>query len=126
MVLVDSTIWIEFLKSNPAYLDEMETLLEGKNVFAIESVFAELLYGSRSEKERSRIISYWKVLPKISFGDGSLLESAEYANKNNFHNRGIGLIDSILINATIETKCLIWTLDKKILNFLDKKYLYKS
>jgi predicted nucleic acid-binding protein len=125
MVLVDSTIWIEFLKSNPSYIGDMETLLEGKNVYTIEPIFAELIYGSRSEKERKLIISYWKVIPKIPFGDGSLLESAEYANNNNFHNLGIGLIDSILINATIKNKCLIWTLDKKILNNIDKRFIYK-
>src|SRR5450759_2694105 len=87
---------------------------------------AELLYGSRNDKERSKIISYWKVLPRINFSEGSIIESAEFANKSNFHNLGIGLIDSILINATIINKCLLWSLDKKILNNLDDKLLYKS
>lgn len=123
MVLVDSTIWIEFLKSNPVYQSDMEALLETKNVYAIEPVFAELLYGSRSNKERNRIISYWKVLPKIPFGEGSLIESAQYANANNYHNLGIGLIDSILINATIKNKCFIWTLDKKIIKNIDENFL---
>jgi len=126
MVLVDSTIWIEFLKSNPTYQSDMEILLESKNVYAIEPVFAELLYGSRSDKERNRIISYWKVLPKIPFAEGALIESAEYANRNNFYNLGIGQIDSTLINATIKSKCLIWTLDKKILNNIDKRFIYNS
>ena len=124
MVLVDSTIWIEFFKSNPTFLSKMESLLESKEVITIEPVFAELLYGSRSAKERNTIISYWKVLPKISFSEGSIIESAEFANKSNFHNSGIGLIDSILINITIKNKYLLWTLDKKILNNLDKQFLY--
>jgi predicted nucleic acid-binding protein len=125
MILVDSTIWIEFLKSNPVYVSEMETLLENKQVFAIEPVFAELLYGSRGDKERNKIISYWKVLPKLSFGNGSLIESAIYANKSNFHNLGIGLIDSLLIDTIVKNRCLIWTLDKKILNNIDKQLIYK-
>jgi len=124
MVLVDSTIWIEFFKSNPTFLNKMESLLESKEVITIEPVFAELLYGSRSAKERNTIISYWKVLPKISFSEGSIIESAEFANKSNFHNSGIGLIDSVLINTTIKNKHLLWTLDKKILNNLDKQFLY--
>jgi predicted nucleic acid-binding protein len=126
MILVDSTIWIEFFKSKPDFVDEMESLMESKNVITIEPVFAELLYGSRNDKERSKIISYWKVLPRINFSEGSIIESAEFANKSNFHNLGIGLIDSILINATIINKCLLWSLDKKILNNLDDKLLYKS
>lgn len=125
MILVDSTIWIEFLKLNPAYHTKMEALLENKEVFAIEPIFAELICGSRNEKERTVITSYWKILPKIPFTDGSLIESAEFANKANFHNLGIGLIDSILIKAVIKNKCSIWTLDKKILNNVDKKLIYK-
>ncbi len=124
MVLVDSTIWIEFLKSNPTFLNKMESLLESKEVITIEPVFAELLYGSRSARERNTIISYWKVLPKITFSEGSIIESAEFTNKSNFHNSGIGLVDSIIINTTIKNKCLLWTLDKKILNNLDKLFLY--
>lgn len=126
MVLVDSTIWIEFFKSHPEYVKEMESLMENREVITIEPVFAELLYGSRSDKERSTILSYWKVLPRIKILDGTMIESTEFANKNNFHNLGIGLIDSILIKATIENSTLIWTLDKKILNNIDKQFIYKT
>lgn len=126
MVLVDSTIWIEFFKSHPEYVKEMESLMENREVITIEPVFTELLYGSRSDKERSTILSYWKVLPRIKILDGTMIESAEFANKNNFHNLGIGLIDSILIKATIENSTLIWSLDKKILNNIDKQFIYKT
>ena len=126
MILVDSTIWIEFLRSNPDYAKEMEGLMEAREVITIEPLFAELLYGCRSEKDRSKILSYWKVLPRLDFSHGSIIEAAEFANTNNFHNLGIGLIDSVLIKATLENKCLIWTLDKKILTNTDKQFLYKS
>jgi predicted nucleic acid-binding protein len=126
MILIDTTIWIEFFKSNLAFVNEMESLLENKNVITIEPVFAELLYGSISDNERNMILSYWKVLPKIKFPEGSFIESAEFANKRNYHNVGFGLVDSILSKAVIDNKLLIWTLDKKILNNLDDELLYKS
>jgi predicted nucleic acid-binding protein len=126
MILVDTTIWIEFFKSNPVFFNGMESLLESKEVITIEPIFAELLYGSRSQKERSMILSYWKVLPRIEFVEGTLIESADFGNKGNYINVGIGLIDTILVKETIENKYLIWTLDKKILNNLDKQFLYKS
>jgi len=125
MILADTTIWIEFFKSNPAFVNDMESLLESKNVITIEPVFAELLYGSRSDNERNMISSYWKVLPKIKFMEGSFIESADFANRRNYHNAGIGLIDSILSKAATDNNHLIWTLDKKILNNLDDKLLYK-
>jgi len=125
MILADTTIWIEFFKSNPVFFNGMESLLESKEVITIEPIFAELLYGSRSHKERSIILSYWKVLPHIKFIEGTLIESADFGNKGNYINVGIGLIDTILVKATIENKYLIWTLDKKILTNLDKQFLYK-
>jgi predicted nucleic acid-binding protein len=126
MILVDTTIWIEFFKSNPDFIGEMESLLESKKVITIEPIFAELLYGSRSDKEKNVIISYWKVLPRIKFIEGSFIEAANFANKSNYHNLGIGLIDTILSKSVIDNKYLIWTLDKKILNNLDKKFIFKS
>jgi predicted nucleic acid-binding protein len=126
MILIDTTIWIEFFKSNPVFVSEMEFLLENKNVITIEPVFAELLYGSRNDAERNMILSYWKVLPKIKFPEGSFLESADFANKRNYLNCGIGLIDSILVRAVTDNKHTIWTLDKKILNNLDDRLLYKK
>jgi len=100
--------------------------MEAREIIIIEPVFAELLYGCRSEKDKNKILAYWKVLPRLDFSQGSVIEAAEYANKNSFHNLGIGLIDTILIKATVENKCLVWTLDKKILNNLDKQFIYKS
>src|SRR5512145_2598937 len=105
MVLVDTSIWIEFLKANPDYVNDVELLLESKQVITIEPVFAELLYGARNNKERDIILSYWKVLQRIKFIEGSFIESAGFANKQNYHNVGIGLLDSILSKATIDNKC---------------------
>ena len=124
MVLVDTTIWVEFMKANPTFVKDMESLLEGMKVIAIEPVFAELLFGARNEKEKRIILSYWKVLPKIPFTEGSLIDSAGFGNKRNYHNLGVGLIDSVLIRATIENHFKIWTLDRKILNALEKQFFY--
>jgi len=125
MILVDTSVWVEFLKQTQEFTNEMVTLLESKKVIAFEPVFAELIYGSRSKKEKSMILSYWKVLPQIKMIEGSFLESADFANKNNYQNLGIGLMDALLTKATIENNILIWTLDKKILTNLDNRFIYK-
>jgi len=51
-------------------------------------------------------------------------KAGEYSFQNKLISKGIGLIDACLIYATIETNSLLWTLDKKIIIFLDKEYLY--
>jgi predicted nucleic acid-binding protein len=39
--------------------------------------------------------------------------------------KGIKLIDACIIYSIIHNNCKLWTLDKKMAKFLDKKYLYK-
>ena len=125
MVLADTTVWIEFFRATPLFFNDMESLLESRRVITIEPVFAELLYGSRSQKERKTILAYWKILPRIKFTEGSFIDAADFADRSNYRNLGIGLIDTILIKATIENNHTIWTLDKKILNNLDKQFLFR-
>jgi predicted nucleic acid-binding protein len=124
MIIADTSIWIEFLKQNPNFCIKMELLLESKQIITIEPIFSELIYGARSEKEKRKILLYWSILPRIKFGEGSFIEAAEFANSNNYHNLGIGLIDSILAKATITKNYSIWTLDKRILNNFNKQFLY--
>ncbi len=126
MIIIDTSIWIEFLKQNPDYIVEMESLLEDRKVIAIEPIFSELLYGSRSEKEKKSILAYWKILPKVKFSEGSFIDAADFANRNNFHNKGIGLIDAIIYKASFEYNYQVWTLDSKINNNLSDQLLYKS
>ncbi|RPH33677.1 MAG: PIN domain-containing protein [Bacteroidales bacterium] len=126
MIIIDTSIWIEFLKQNPDYIAEMESLLENRKVIAIEPIFSELLYGSRSEKEKKSILAYWKILPKVKFSEGSFTDAADFANRYNFHNKGIGLIESIIYKASVENNYQVWTLDSKINNNLGNQLLYKS
>ena len=72
------------------------------------------------------ILSYWQILPKVEFGRASMLRAAEFANDNNFYQSGIGLMDAIIIKAVIDGNHTLWTLDKKINNFVEKKYIYLS
>jgi predicted nucleic acid-binding protein len=126
MILIDTSIWIEFFKQNPVYATEIETLLKKKMALAIEPIFSELIYGARNDKENKRILSYWNLLPKIPFTTGSLLSAADYANLHNYHNLGIGLIDAIIIKAAVDNNCKIWTLDARIRKRVGEEYLFKN
>jgi predicted nucleic acid-binding protein len=125
MILIDTSVWIEFFKQNPVYATELEALLKNRMVVTIEPIFSELIYGARNDKEKKRILSYWNILPKIAFTAGSLLSCADYANLHNYHNSGIGLIDAVIIKAAVENSCRIWTLDSRIGKGIGGEYLYK-
>jgi len=80
------------------------------------------LQGALNQRELNFIRDHIQFVPKFEIGD-LFAKAGEFSFENQLISKGIGLIDTCLIYATIETNSLLWTLDKKIINFLDKKYL---
>ena len=124
MILIDTSVWIEFFRQNDGYTKRIKSLLEAREIITVEPVFAELLYGVRQRRDKEMILSYWQILPKITFGMNSMLGASEYANNNNYHKLGIGLMDAIIIKSAVDGNHSIWTLDMKINDNIDRKYIY--
>lgn len=125
MILLDTSVWIEYLRQNRDYVDEVNLLLNSQFITTFEPVFAELLYGARSDKDKKLLMAFWNVLPKIEKSENMLLEAADYANQKNFQNLGIGLFDALIIQAVVKHGLKLWTLDKKILRNIEEMYIYK-
>lgn len=121
MIVPDTSIWIEFLKQNQPVTSRFITLLKAKKIAVIEPIFAELLYGIRKPKDKELILSYWQVLPKMNFESGSMLTASQFANEQNFHNLGVGLMDAAIMQPVISSGYQLWTLDKKVMRLLDAK-----
>ena len=126
MILVDTSVWIDFFKQSDTVRMEMQNLLREQKIITVEPVFSELLFGVRNNREKQLIASYWQVLPRIEFGENFMIESAMFANAKDYQNLGIGLIDAILIKSTIEGNHQLWTLDSRINRNLDMKFTYQS
>ncbi|EMM81240.1 PIN domain-containing protein [Leptospira interrogans] len=125
MILVDTSVWIEFFRGNEPYYSELKELIESSEVLVHEVVFGELLQGCKNKNEVSFILEYWKNLNTLT-SDGSFLSAGKLSFESKHIDKGIGLIDSVLINEVRSNKLRLWTLDKKILNVLDKKEIYSS
>ena len=69
-------------------------------------------------------MAYWNVLPKIRLPDGYLLDAAEFAYSHNHLNLGIGLIDAVIIQVTLQNDAKLWTLDKKLMKCMDERFFY--
>jgi predicted nucleic acid-binding protein len=122
-IIVDSSVWFEYFKRNDPYYHEVQNLLGVLSIKIIDPVIGEILQGALNQNEINFIKEHIQFVPKIEIRD--LFERAgEYSFENKLISRGIGLIDACLIYSTIETNSLLWTLDKKIVSFLDKKYIY--
>jgi predicted nucleic acid-binding protein len=123
MIIIDTSIWIDFLKGNFEKNNIIIDLIETRQVLMLECISAELLQGAKSKREKDIIIEYWNNLPNISM-DNLWIEAGVYSSKNNLIDKGIGIIDSVIITACKKTNSKLLTRDKKILRFLGKDIIF--
>ncbi|MFQ5753342.1 MAG: PIN domain-containing protein [bacterium] len=124
MIVVDTSIWIDFFKAKEPVFSHLQGLLENGQVLAVECVFAELMQGAKEKRERDIISGYWQNLPKYSM-DGIFFKAGIESGRSNWINQGVGLIDGAILMYARETKSYIWTLDKKLLSLLKKEEKYE-
>ena len=124
MIILDTSVWIEFFKKNEPYFKAVQSLLNENKVLTSEVIFSELLQGARSENERTILLDYWNNLPKFST-DGILIRAGLAASTHKWPSKGIGLIDSTIIQLAKETSSQIWSLDKKLNSVLKKEEIFR-
>lgn len=107
MILVDTCIWVNHLRS--AY-EPMQKLLEAEEVAIHPYVIGELAIGNL--KQRSLILTALAQLPQIMpvLDEEVLL----FIEKNNLHGRGLSYVDAHLLASARLSSCLLWTEDKKL------------
>jgi predicted nucleic acid-binding protein len=123
MVILDTSVWIEYFKGKEPYFQKVQSLIEARSIYAIEPIFGELLQGALSKRERDYIKMFWNYISKIEEPE-LFIKAGELSFKEKLVSKGIKLIDACIIYSTINNNYKLWTLDKKIELFLDKKFLY--
>ena len=111
MTILDTSIWIAFLRRQPAIFEPARHILEDSQALAVECIFGELLQGAGSERERQILTSYWRHLPKAEVAE-LWIEAGRYAGVHRLSSRGVGLIDSAIMVCALKTGSRIWSLDK--------------
>jgi len=125
MIILDTSVWIEYLKNNPEFFPKISKLLETGEILAVECIFGELLQGVKNKKENDIIKKFWEYLPKENFKN-IIIEAGEYSSENKLLNHGVGLIDAIILMHGIKSNSKIWTLDIKFLRILPNEIKYEE
>ncbi len=123
MIIADTSVWIEFFKGNERVFTSFKRLLEKRRIFAVEWVFGELLQGVKNAKERDIVLAYWHNSPRF-VEDELILQAGIYSQEKKLLSKGVGLIDSSLLVAAEKASASVWSLDKKLLSVVPKKYRY--
>ncbi|MFA4815031.1 MAG: PIN domain-containing protein [Candidatus Gracilibacteria bacterium] len=121
MILVDTSIWIEFLRKRSPTFEHMLFLLEQQEIVSLEVIFGELLQGAKNPKERAVVLAYWESIKKLTT-DQLWIKSGLKSGEGKWKDKGLGLVDSAILTAADESEMEIWTLDKTLLKQASKRY----
>ena len=108
MILADTSIWIDHLRSGNK---ELRKHLQDGNVVIHPFIIAELALGSL--QERTQTLALLDLLPQVRVAQ--LNEVRLTIEARSLYSRGIGLIDAHLIaSVLINPPTLLWTRDKQL------------
>lgn len=107
MVLVDTSVWVEHLRSGTIGL---EALLNDGDVVCHPFIIGELACGNL--KKRTEILSLLKELPQAIQADDA--EVIKFIEDHKLMGKGLGYIDIHLLMSAMLTNISLWTLDKRL------------
>lgn len=113
MILVDTSVWIEFLRiGNPLLAD----LLEKGQVCTHPLVVGELSSGNVSK--RNQFLNLLYDLP--SSKEATHQEVITFINSKKTYGKGVGYFDHMILCSAIISDLPLWTLDKRLMGMATK------
>ena len=107
MFLVDTSVWVDFLRKGNALLNDL--LLDGE-VATHPLIYGELSVGNLSK--RKQFLSMFSDLPSVS--ECSHEEVLFMVEKYQLYGKGIGYVDAHLLCSAVIHDIRLWTLDKRL------------
>ncbi len=108
MVLVDTSVWVDHLRSGD---DQLRELLLASQVAMHPMIIGELACGNLSN--RRQLQEYWQHLPGVQCAADD--EAMYVLESRNLFGRGIGFVDLHLVAACLLSHdTLLWTQDKRL------------
>ena len=109
MILVDTTVWIDFLAGRVPALP-LRSLLAANRVVCHPAVRGEIALGSIAQRDEVlRLLAQLPSVPVI--GDDEVFAMID---SKKLHASGIGWVDAHLLASAVAGSHLIWTGDKRL------------
>ena len=111
-VLVDTSVWIDFLCVGPSpHRQEVARLLRQGEAAYVDPIVAELVYGARGERERSVILDLAVTARRFPLGSAAWLAAGDLGRRWRARGRTLSLVDRLLVAVCREHNVPLWTLD---------------
>lgn len=113
MVIVDTSVWLQFLKvGDPQVRNEMNVLRAKGEITVVGVVLAEILQGARSQQELEQLANWLTPLPYLA----ETQETWAWVGSLSFQLRQRGaalpMMDLLIASLAIEHNCEVYTLDE--------------
>lgn len=107
MILVDTSVWIEHLRTGS---ERLRALLYDEQVLCHPFIVGELACGTLSN--RREVLSMLRALPEARLVENE--EVLSFLERRRLYGRGVGWVDAHLLASTLLTGCALWTFDKPL------------
>lgn len=122
-ILVDTSVWIEYFKDRSAGLSEkVDEILSKHEVYVPKVVIAELIQGSKSEREITVIEDFSEAFNLIDQKEDTWMKAGRLSLSLKKKGKSVNLTDCYIAVIAKEYECQIFSLDEhfkdiqKILN----------
>lgn len=112
MVLVDTSIWIDYLQKNNTFGEKVTRLIDQGEVAVAGLVVAELIQGAKTNKEVKLIRSFIEAFEFLKEGSETWEKAGILSFELRKKGKIIGLADCYLATLALENNLAIFTLDK--------------
>lgn len=107
MILVDTSIWVDHLRSG---VPQLTAALQAGEVFIHPWVIGELACGNL--RDRGRVLQLLQGLPAARVATPA--EVLALIEQHQLMGRGIGFVDAQLLASAKLTHCSLWTQDRRL------------
>ena len=128
LVLIDTSIWIDYFRKKEPLFEEVENLIEQERVCIVHFIVAEILQGAKSDEEFKILQSATEIFHSLEEQADTWVEAARLSNHLRRTGNPIGLGDCYIATLASQHNAILWTLDKhfkQIKKFLKIK-LYRD
>ena len=113
MVVVDSSIWIHYLRTPKANIGSaLQRLIDTNRALMVGVVFAEVLQGARSEREYATLLPLLEAIPYQEMTRRTWASAGRLALQLRTEGRLIPLTDMAVAATALEGEHEVFTLDE--------------
>ena len=113
MVIVDTSIWVQYLRvPGSVEHEELDRLLDERQAALVGPVIAEVLQGARSAQEFQELHALLFHLPYVEDAYEAWLLVGTLSHQLRQRGQPVGIVDLLIGALALEYGCAIYTLDE--------------